>query len=622
MRAAFLFMPKRFILLALIILLSLVLGFVTFTPAQAVNIVRHGGYWVVLPAFVLFATYLIRSLRDAWPQLRAVRGWWRAGLLVLGAAAFLHVHERHEFKVVADEVVLGSTAMEMHFEREAAVVLRGYTYAGNFTPLNVYIDKRPLFFPFLLSLVHDLAGYRVANVFVLNGLLSLALTALFYLLGRRLGGPPAGVAAVLLLCTIPLVAQNATGGGFELLNMVMIVLTGWLGLLYAEQPVTVRLCAFVLAGVLLAQVRYESAVFILPVGATVLYVWWHERRADLPWPLILTPLLLLLLPLQHNVFNLSQASWQLNDVAGATQPFGPQYFYDNVGHAMNFFFSFDGTQPSSWLVGLLGPFGVGFFVLTLYKQHREIFALEPATAVFCIFVLGLLIHTGLMLCYFWGRWDDPIIRRLSLPAHILLIFAFIFVLPRLTRHRQRWSVLIGVVLVYIVSVTIPASAMHRFTQENFAARTTNWLGGYIRALGAKSVLAIDNNAGLQWFLYRKSSINPVALSLRPEAFLYHYRRHSFDEIIVVQRVGLELRPNQRFISVVDDLGPGIQLELIEEKAFAPSYLVRISRVVGVDETKLLAWAKERKKLVDDKKITAIPTTVDAAQLVEWLRQLP
>jgi 4-amino-4-deoxy-L-arabinose transferase-like glycosyltransferase len=622
MRAAFLFMPKRFILLALIILLSLVLGLMTFTPVQAVNVVRYGGYWLVLPAFVLFATYFIRSLRDAWPQLREVRGWWRAGMLVLGMAVFLHVHERHEFKVVADEVVLGSTAMEMHFEREAAVVIRGYDYAGNFVPFNVYVDKRPLFFPFVLSILHDLSGYRVANVFVLNGLLSLALTALFYLIGRRLGGPPAGVAAVLLLCAVPLVAQNATGGGFELLNMVMIVLTCWLGLRYAERPATDRLCAFALAGVLLAQTRYESALFILPVGATIFYLWWRKRRADLPWPLIFTPLLLLLLPLQHNVFNLAQASWQLNDVAGATQPFGPQYFYENVGHAMNFFFCFDGTQPSSWLVAVLGIFGVGFFVLTFYKHHREIFALEPATAAFCIFIIGLLIHTALMLCYFWGRWDDPLIRRLSLPAHVLLIFAFIFVLPRLTGHRLRWPIMIGATLAYIISATIPASAMHRFTQDNFAARTTNWLGGKIRALGSKSVLAIDDSAGLQWLLYRKASINPMLLSQRAEAFLYHYRRHSFDEILVVQQVGLDLAHNQRFVSINNDLGPGIQLELIEEKAFAPAYVVRISRVIGVDEAKFLAWAEERKKLAEAKKITTVAATVDADQLVDWLRQLP
>ena len=181
---------------------------------------------------------------------------------------------------------------------------------------------------------------------------------------------------------------------------------------------------------------------------------------------------------------------------------------------------------------------------------------------------------------------------------------------------------IGAVLAYIAGVTVPVSAMHRFTQENFAARTTNWIGGYIRALGSKSALAIDNTTGLQWFLYHKSSINPALLSQRPAAFLYHYRRHSFNEIIVVQRVGLDLAANQRLVSAEDDLGPGIQLELIEEKAFAPAYLVRISRVAGVDEAKFLAWAQERKKLTETKQVTLVPLTVDAAQVVEWLRQLP
>src|SRR5664280_42764 len=615
-------MSKRLILLALVTALSVVLGFVTFSPAQAVNVVQHGGYWLVLVAFVWFAGHLVRSLRDDWPRLRDLGSWWPVGLFVLGTAVFLHVQERHEFKIVADEIVLGSTAMEMHFEREAAVVVRGYDYASNFVPFNVYLDKRPVFFPFLLALVHDFTGYRVSNVFVLNGLLSLALTALFYLVGRRLGGPRAGAAAVLLLITVPLVAQNATGGGFDLLNMVMIVLTLWLGLRYAERPESHRLCGFALSGVLLAQVRYESALFILPVGATIFYVWWRNRRVDLPWALLFAPLLLVLLPLQYNVFKLSQASWQLNDVAGATAPFGLKYFYDNVGHALNFFFTFDGTQPGSWFVAVLGIFGVGFFVLTFYKDHREIFAGDPATATFSIFMLGLLIHTGLMLCYFWGKWDDPIIRRLSLPAHVLMIFAFIYVVPRLTGHRLRWPVVIGASLAYLMGATVPASALHRFTQENFAAGTVNWVGGFIRGLGSKSVLAIDNNSGLEWLLYRKSSTNPAALSQRPEAFLYHYQRHTFEEVVAVQRVAVDLASNVRYVSVDEDLGPGIQLELIEEKAFSPAYIVRISRVVGVDEGKLLAWAKERRKLFESKKTIAVPATADASQLVEWLRQLP
>src|SRR5438132_278113 len=98
-------MFKRFLLLTLVALFALVFGFVTFTPSQAVMIVRAGGYWVILAGFVAFMCFLVRSLRSEWGQLKMIRGWWRPGLLIVGASAFLHMHERHEFKIVADEVV-------------------------------------------------------------------------------------------------------------------------------------------------------------------------------------------------------------------------------------------------------------------------------------------------------------------------------------------------------------------------------------------------------------------------------------------------------------------------------------------------------------------------------------
>lgn len=620
-------MPKRLLLLGLLVLLASVLGFFTFSPARAVEIVRYTGYWIILSSTVLFVWYLVRSLGSEWSQLKAVRNWWLAGLVVLGGSVFLHLHERHEFKIVADEVVLSSTAMQMHFERETAMVLRGYEFAGNFAAMQVALDKRPLFFPFLLSVVHDVTGYRVENVFILNALISVVLMGGFYLVGCRLGGRmAAGVAAVVLACSVPLIAQNATGGGFELLNIAMILVTLWLGLRYAERSDSDRLCAFVLSGVLLAQTRYESVLFIVPVGLCVLYVWSRERRVDLPWPLIVTPLLLLVYPLQHNVFKLSEASWQLNDVAGATSPFGFRYFYDNIGHAMNFFLSFDGVQPSSWLLAILGVFATGIFVLTVYREHREIFSQKPESSVAVIFLAALIAHTALMLCYFWGKWDDPIIRRLSLPAHVLMILAIVFVMPRLFPRPKSWCYIIALFGLYIVGYTVPASAMQRYTQENFAARTTNWLAGYIRTLGDRSVLAIDNAAGLQWFLYRKSSINPQLFAIRFEEYLFHFNLHSFNDYLVVQRVGLDLKTGQKFISVDDDVGPGLTLEVIEEKAFSPIYLMRLSRVVAVDEAKLKAWALEKRQFQKDrsdgKVILSNAGKDEPNQLAEWLRKLP
>lgn len=620
-------MFRKVILFGLIIALAIVFGFVSYheAPAEAVDLVRRFGYWQILTVAALFAVCLVRSLRlDLRIAIGAGRTWIGPALLVLAVTGFLHVHERHEFKIVMDEVVLQDTAMRMHFEREAAALVRGYDFAGNFTALHVYVDKRPLFFPFLLSLAHDLTGYRVANVFYVNAVISVLFIGLVFLVGRRLGGVVAGVAGALLVASIPLVHQNATGSGFELLNLVMILATVWLGMRYAERPDdTDRFGAFVLAGILLAQTRYESALFIVPVGLVILHVWWRQRRVDLAWPVLVAPLLLVIVPLHFNVFKVVSATWQLADGPGANTPFSPRFFYDNVGHAMNFFLSTDGSQGNSLLVSVLGAAGVGFFVLTLYREYREIFRERPAQAVFCIFVLGLLVHTGLMLCYFWGQFDDPIIRRLSLPANLLCVLAFIFVYPQLVPHPARWRGLLAVTGFCLLSFTVPSVAMHRYAQENFAARTNAWLSGFIDRLGDDTALAIDSGSGLQWFIHRKSSVAVDAVVGRPDAYIFHFKNHSFQHYFVVQRMGADFDRGLRYPTMDDDMGDGFQLELAAERAFSPVYYIRISRVIGVNEEKIKTWIARRKKAGQlTPTMKAAIKKGDSDAIDRWFRLLP
>ena len=617
------FMQKRFLLLGLVALLAIVLGFFSFSSVRAVWMVKEAGYWFILATTCLFGIYLIKSLRGGFQGFTWAEWRWPVVVIVM-ATAFLHIHERHEFKIVMDEVVLQATAMDMHFDRQASASVKAYDFGGNFISFNIYVDKRPLFFPFLLSTVHDLTGYRVENAFWLNGALSLVLMGLTYLVGRRVGGLWAGIVAVLLLASVPLINQNATGSGFELLNLTMIAGTLWLGMRYAESQSDDRLSAFLLSGILLAQVRYESVLFLLPVAVTIFYVWWHQRKVELPWILIFAPLLLVVYPWQYNVFKLADVTWQLNDIEGAAKPFGVQYFYDNVGHALNFFLCFDGSQPSSWWLGILGSVGVGFFGLMLYKEHREIFTASPVRAVLSIFLIGLMIHTVFMLCYFWGRWDDPLIRRLSLPSHLLLILALVYVFPRLVSYRKGWQVLAGATLLFIWWVTVPVSARHCYTQENFAARTNNWVSDYInKHLDGKRVLAIDGNAGLQWIIHRQSTVMPATVADQWEKYLFHYKNRSFDDYLVVQRWGVDIKNESRYLSVEDDLGDALKLELIDEKAFSPIYVLRLSRVVGVDEAKLKAWKAKREKIAPlSSGAKAAIRESDANNLSIWLKKLP
>jgi 4-amino-4-deoxy-L-arabinose transferase-like glycosyltransferase len=621
-------MTKRILLFVLIALLAIQLGFFAFSASEALALVKDYGYAAMLLIHALFGWCLWTSLREdtkRWRERLTHR--WGSAVFLLFAAAYLHVHEPHEFKIVADELVIGNAAMQMHFERESALAVRAYDYASNYTVFTTVVDKRPLSFLFLLATVHDLTGYRVENVFWLNGLISLGLVAMVFLVTMRLGGIKAGVASVLLLCGVPLVGQNVTGAGFELYNLFMIFVALWLGIRYAERPDRARLGAFLLSGVILAQVRYESALFVLPVGATVLWVWWRERRMELSPIVLVTPLLMLPIPLQQNVFKVRELTWQLQDVAGATSPFGLRYFYDNVGHALNFFFNFNGAQPSSWLLGLVGMVATGFSILLIYRQHRRMAQHEPVRMVSAIFLAGLLLHTAMMLCYFWGKWDDPIIRRLSLPAHALLLISIAFVWTQLVKHRQAWNGLIVAALLQIALFGAPASARHEFTQENFAAATCNWVSDLIRKHAPGTAFAIDDNAGHVWFLHRKSCINPDRLSINWEGYAKHFERRSFSDYFVVQRIGVDQVTDTKYISEKDNLGDGLILETVEERAFAPFYIVRLSRVKAVDRAKLQAWAEARQNSraaakQEGKREVWITEPVNRSLLEAWFRALP
>lgn len=624
-------MSKRLVLLGLVGLLALLAGFVTLTPVQAVTAVKFGGIWFVAAAMTGLAGFGWRTWRG-WRAERdpvgtmSTRERWWAALVIGGATVFLHVHEPHGYKIVADEVVLSSTAMQIHKHAEGAMVLRAHEFAGNFVPLNTRVDKRPLTFPFLLSLVHDLTGYRVENVYWLNGALTVALAGLLFLIGRRLGGFSGGAIAVGWICTVPLVAQNATGAGFELLNMVMILLTVWLGMLYAEQPDNGdRLGAFLMAGILLAQVRYESALFILPVGVVVLYGWWRLRRPFVPVGLLLTPLLLLPIPWQQNVFKLSEESWQLTDIEGATSPFGLQYFYDNVGHAMNFFLSFDGLQPNAWMLGVLGPLAVGFLLLLMVKRWRSTLRERPAEAVFYLSMLGLLLHALLMLSYFWGRWDDPVIRRLSLPTHLLLVLALVHVWTQSTKGRLLGWVMAGLIATQLIGWSLPVMSRQPYNAENFAARTVNWLEQIAKreTAAGRRVLAIDPAADMMWFLHDQAAISPRIMVQRLDQFIYHYERRTFDEVYVIQRLNVDLATGIKTVSADHDLGPGVELELITEGVFAPYYIIRVSRVTAIDPAVLRKWSEEDAVVLErDPTVRTVVVPVYDSALDDWMRNLP
>ena len=567
---------RRLWIFGAIAALTAAAGFKLVPDKYALSVVSAAGYWFVLAAFIFFIASLWQTFRASLRAFSVRSVDWVTVSVIAVSGLVLLVHESFGFKIVMDEIMLLGTSMSMHLSRAALVPMRANDIQGVFTIVTGIIDKRPLFFPFLLSLVHDATGYRPENAFILNGILSYGFLGLMNAAGRLLGGRQGGILAVLLFAGLPLLAQNATGGGFELLNIVMIVATLLLGERFVRLRDTDSLGAFVASAILMTQVRYESAVFILPVAALILWVWIREGRVILPWGVVLSPLLLLLYPLHHRIFTLNDSAWQLQSKPGYAAPFSLGYIPENIQHALAFFFGKPTDQPNSLLLSALGFIALPFASLLAYKRVKSLAQESPAFIALAAFSVGFALHFLLMMCYFWGKFDDPVIRRLSLPMHVWLVLAILFVVPEFKKAAV-WTVLISAAVLAMVVQGVPSMAAHAYNQEYLAGLETAWRREFIAEHPKRDYLAIDNDSVL-WISHQVSS-TPVDEAIhRKESIIFHERNRTFSDIYVFQRFTEDPETGKLTIREGDDLGPDYVLETVVEQRLQLLTLSRISRV--------------------------------------------
>jgi hypothetical protein len=380
-----------------------------------------------------------------------------------------------------------------------------------------------------------------------------------------------------LFAGLPLLAHNATGGGFELLNLVMILAALLLGARFVEKRDPPSLTAFCFAALLLAQVRYESVIFLLPVALLVLWVWWREGRAVLAWPVILAPLLMVHYPLQHRIFDLRVYAWELGSKPGYATPFSFSYIPDNLDHALRFFFGRATDQPNSLVLSALGCIAVPFFALLVIKRLRALATEPPISVATTLFALGFAAQFALMMVYFWGRFDDVVIRRLSLPTHLGMVLAVLAVLPQFA-GAAIGRVLLWVATLGLLSRSVPSMAAHAYSQEYLPGKETAWRREFIAQQTRRDYLVIDNDSIL-WIAHEIAS-TPVLQAKGPRRpdLIFHLRNHTFSDVYVFQRYTIDADTGRMTLRDGDDLGPGFILETVREERLQVLTLSRLSRL--------------------------------------------
>lgn len=561
-------------------------GFVLNSPAQAGLFVQKYGYHVVLAAFVWWLWAVFRSVRhEAWDLAGRARETARrhrwALLVIAGLTLVAVLSVPYNYKVLYDELVLQSTASSMHWFRETASVQRGYEVAGEFRTLEVYLDKRPLFYPFVVSLAHDVTGFRVLNAYWVNTLLMPLSLALLYGVAGRVGGRSAGLAAMACFGASPLLAQNANGTGMEMLNVAMILASLWLAVRYLDEPGEERLSALVLSCVLLAQTRYESAIYAAPTALIVLEGWRRAGRVVMPWAAIAAPLFLLPYALQNTYVSGTPALWELTD--DATKRFGWDFLGRNTGDAVRYFFTVTPQYLNTPFMSLAGVAALLWVIWRWTRGGWRRWRSAPASWMAAgLFGAGALANLAMLMFYYWGQFTDPLVFRLALPVNLALALAIAWTTGSFSEERRArvgiW--LTAAALAAYFAFGTRASA--RFESLNQIGTEIAWGQEWVaRRPAAKSRLIITNTTSLNWLLEKHPALGFKYAAGRGVQIAKCLRDGTLGEVLVFQYYR-PTGPEGGFVLDPENVLPAaFKLEPLTERLFGAKQM-RISRVTGID----------------------------------------
>ncbi|HVU16781.1 MAG TPA: glycosyltransferase family 39 protein [Candidatus Didemnitutus sp.] len=557
-------------------------GFLGLSVPTAEYLVKRGGYYVMLAAFGLFlhALWRLYRARSGGGEPLTRRQKILTGLTIAVFSVVAVANDRFQSKILYDEFVLQSTAFNMHFFRDVATMVRGYDIQGVFLSTDNYLDKRPYFYPFVVSLVHDLTGYRPLNAYYVNAALMPVSLGLVFLLGRRLAKWAGGMLAVLLLGSLPLLGQNATGSGMELLNVVMILATILLGAEYLRRPDEDSLAALLLCAALLAQARYESALYVGPAALIAGIGWVRARRIILPWQAIVLPWLLVPVALQNKVLSNSPMLWELTEQANTR--FSLSYVPANLRGARDFFFNTSQEMANSLFLSVLAPVALLWGLWRAARAGRRLIFGDPASVALGTFALAIVANTALVFCYYWSSFSDPMAARFSLPLYLLIAFLVVLLAGALDRKWMVTPLVIAATVLFAAGVSAGRFAGHHYS--HLGIDEIEWERRFVDSLPPAPRLVITNRSTLPWLVEKTPSILIDRARQVADRLQYQLRDTTFKEILVTQALPPTTADGDYQILPAERL-PGFHLELLAERRFG-SKLVRISRLVTIDDSVL------------------------------------
>lgn len=357
-------------------------------------------------------------------------------LLATAVTILIFVHSPPRFKILADESNLIGVSMLLHSDRLAAVPIEGIVSEYNAPDVITIPTKRPILFPFLVSVIHALIGYNPSNGLVLNFGVTLAALFFFAIIVSRLIHKSLEQSSILVLASAPIFCFYTTGSGFEALNMLFIILTFYMLVEVVESEGEFkRIELLFLTAILLSQCRYESAIVLILLAVFLvkpMIRWGSLQRLTTLGCLI--PFFLLPIIWQRRIFLGAQEINRIDyGILQATSaPFSWRNFMANIDDNI---FVLLGLDPS---YGFTLPLSVAAIV-GVYLLLRNIFRKQVPMGPLMALAIGMVSLLALLViisAFHWGNFGLRMDNRLALVFLPFMALAALYSIHQLHPLQQ------------------------------------------------------------------------------------------------------------------------------------------------------------------------------------------
>ena len=507
-------------------------GFICFDVSTLESGVQHLGLYVLLVLMVAWCYWGIQVLfTEASVNRRAqLHKWWLGAgrldvLFVCLVSLCVHLQQPHEYKVLMDEISLLNVSRAI-YETQQTYSPGEFDFVFDDYVLSEdgYIGKRPYGFPFAVSVLHFLTGYRYTNGFLLNSLITPILLGLIVACVRaHVSRPLVSYAAVLLFASFPVVAQMATSSGAEWLNTTLVVLLAYAGILFVRRPCLERMQFMFATACVLAYARYESIAYVLAAGAIWAVVCWRERRMILSYGVALYPFALIPLVWIMRIVGSNESDYFQHETLGTDVTFSTQYAIQNLQDFGRFLFEMQPLSLNAPVTAALLLI-VSLVCLARALSSRGVSLSTALMSPLLWLALVACACQGLLLFYLWGNLNDPVVTRIASPFLVLWVIIAVVCWGRLFSARVKATPVCCALLVCLWFGQF-SKGEALAARSNLPVVRSTLAGEWIREeMGLRDVLFSWN---VQLFL-------PYRVTVFPEINLYS----EFDALAVMQAKGL------------------------------------------------------------------------------------